>query len=338
MSTVATRRIGLSLGADLCWPACFEALVKRLDLALPIGKETVKFEVDRVTIEPFSLRQPVRYDVVLDRITHWYMPTREWVKKAIVHDDTYVLNNPWSIQSMEKHTTYAAMMRLGFPVPETWLVPPKSYEPKDDLQVTLQRYAKLFDLGAVGAKVGYPLFMKPYDGGAWVGVSKVDDEAQLRAAYEKSGTRVMHLQKAVAPFDLFVRGLGFGPQFTTFRYDAAAPLHARYVAGPANLSAEDTALMRDMMSTSSSLTWALCPPPRMRLRAWFSVPSSHDMGHSRMYAIHNGQAKSWATRTLLLYARDFGMTSPTIRITKLVMPVMMPMPSDPKRSAERKVA
>ncbi|MFO0931776.1 MAG: hypothetical protein U1E39_03605 [Planctomycetota bacterium] len=249
MSTVATRRIGLSLGADLCWPACFEALVKRLDLALPIGKETVKFEVDRVTIEPFSLRQPVRYDVVLDRITHWYMPTREWVKKAIVHDDTYVLNNPWSIQSMEKHTTYAAMMRLGFPVPETWLVPPKSYEPKDDLQVTLQRYAKLFDLGAVGAKVGYPLFMKPYDGGAWVGVSKVDDEAQLRAAYEKSGTRVMHLQKAVAPFDLFVRGLGFGPQFTTFRYDAAAPLHARYVAGPANLSAEDTALMRDMTLT-----------------------------------------------------------------------------------------
>ena len=49
-------------------------------------------------------------------------------------DDLYVLNNPWSIQSMEKHTTYCAMMRLGLPIPETWMVPPKEYEPTADLQ------------------------------------------------------------------------------------------------------------------------------------------------------------------------------------------------------------
>jgi hypothetical protein len=246
---VSTRRIALSLGADLCWPACFEALVKRLDLELPVGGERVRFEVDRVAIEPFALDQPVRYDVIFDRVTHWYMPTREWVKKAVVFNDTYVLNNPWSIQANEKHTTYAAMMRLGFPVPPTWLVPPKSYEPKDDLNVTLRRYARLFDLGDVGKKVGYPLFMKPYDGGAWVGVSKCDDEAALRAAYESSGTKLMHLQRAVAPFDLFVRGLGFGAQFNVFRYDPAAPLHARYLPGPHGLSAEDEALMRDMTWT-----------------------------------------------------------------------------------------
>src|SRR5262245_64028879 len=194
-ANMATRRIGLSLGADLCWPACFEALVARLNLQIAMGAETVQFDVERVTIEPFSLRQPVKYDMVVDRIAHWYAPTREWVKKAIVFDDTYVLNNPWSIQSMEKHTTYAAMMRLGFPVPETWLVPPKGYEPKDDLEVTLSRYARLFDLGEIGRAIGYPMFMKPYDGGAWVGVSRIEDEKALRAAYERSGTRAMHLQK-----------------------------------------------------------------------------------------------------------------------------------------------
>jgi hypothetical protein len=59
----------------------------------------------------------------------------------------------------------------------------------------------------------------------------------------------MHLQKAVAPFDVFVRGLGFGPQFNVFRYDASAPLHARYVAGPAGISAADHAVMRDMTLT-----------------------------------------------------------------------------------------
>ena len=61
--------------------------------------------VERVTIEPFDLRQPCQYDVVLDRLTHWYTPSREWIKKAILMDGLYVLNNPWSVQSMEKHTT-----------------------------------------------------------------------------------------------------------------------------------------------------------------------------------------------------------------------------------------
>ena len=244
-----TRRIGLSLGADLCWPACFEEIVKRLDLEVPVGRDRVRFEVERVTIEPFDLRQPCRYDVVLDRLTHWLMISREWLKKIVVMDDVYVLNNPWSIQAMEKHTTYCAMMRLGFPVPSTWLVPQKSYEPKDDLEVTLKRYARLFDLGEVGRKVGYPLFMKPYDGGAWVGVTKIDDETALRAGYEKSGKRLMHVQKAVTPSDMFVRGLGVGPQVAVFRYDAGAPLHARYTTDVGFLSAADEGLIRDMTLT-----------------------------------------------------------------------------------------
>jgi hypothetical protein len=243
------KRIGLSLGADVCWPICFEEIVRRLDLKLPIKRDTVSFEVERVRIEPFDLAQPCRYDVVLDRLTHWYMPTREWVKKAVVMNDLYVLNNPWSIQANEKHTTYAAMMRLGLPVPPTWMVPPKDYEPRDDLKVTLQRYAKLFDLGDVGSKVGYPLFMKPYDGGAWVGVSKIDDEKKLRQAYEESGRRLMHLQRAVAPFDLFVRCLAVGPQTRCMKYDPAAPLHARYLADRSFLTKDEESLLVDMTLT-----------------------------------------------------------------------------------------
>ena len=60
MATV-TRRIGLSLGADLCWPICYEEILERLDPALSIGKDTVHFEVERLTIEPYDLRQPCRY-------------------------------------------------------------------------------------------------------------------------------------------------------------------------------------------------------------------------------------------------------------------------------------
>ena len=38
----------------------------------------------------------------------------------------------------------------------------------------------------------------------------------------------MHLQKAVIPFDLFVRCIGIGPQVRSVNYDPAAPLHDRY--------------------------------------------------------------------------------------------------------------
>ncbi len=223
-----TRRIGLSLGADICWPICYEALLQELDLSIPDGKDTLHFEVERINIEPFNLMQPCKYDVVIDRLTHWYHTSREWIKKSILTDDLYVFNNPWTLQSMEKQTTYSAMMRLGMPIPETWLIPPKSYAESADLQPTLRRYAKMFNLGDIGDKIGYPLFMKPYDGGAWVGVTAIKDREALLDAYNESGTRVMHLQKGVIPFDGFVRCIGLGPQWRSVNYDPDAPLHDRY--------------------------------------------------------------------------------------------------------------
>jgi len=243
------RIIGLSLGADLCWPLCYEEIVKRLDLHIPIDGDTVEFEVQRLAIDPFDLKQPCRFSLVLDRVTHWYHTSREWIKKAIILDDLYVLNNPWTLQSMEKQTTYCAMMRLGLPVPRTWMVPPKEYAHHDDLKTTLDRYAKLFDLTDIGENLGYPLFMKPYDGGAWVGVNKIDDHEQLHAAYEKSGTRVMHLQEAVKDWDLFVRCVGVGPQVNVIRYDPAAPLHDRYKVDFNFVDSEEHQLLRDMTLT-----------------------------------------------------------------------------------------
>ena len=244
-----TRRIGLSLGADICWPICFEDILRELDLEIPVGRDTVRFEVERMAIQPFSLRAPAKYDLVIDRLTHWYDLSREWIKKAVIMDGVYVFNNPWAVQSMEKQTTDCAMMRLGLPIPDTILVPPKSYDDKPDLQATLERYAKLFDLKELGDELGYPLFMKPYDGGGWVGVSKVDDVDQLRDAYDHSGKFVMHLQKGVVPFEMFVRCIGLGPQVHVVKYDPGAPLHERYQPDVDFLPAEDRSLLTDITLT-----------------------------------------------------------------------------------------
>ncbi len=282
------RKIGLSLGADLCWPICFEEIMKRLDLHLSIDGQDISFEVERVSIEPFSIRQPCRYDLVIDRVTHWYHTSREWIKKSILMDDLYVYNNPWSIQSMEKQTTYCAMAHLGLPVPETWMIPPKSYLPHADLDTTLHRYARMFDLGRVGEAIGYPMYMKPYDGGAWKGVSRLDDEQALRESYEKSGTFLMHLQQGVEGFDQFVRCIGLGPQFLHVSYSPGAALHDRYQIEQGFLNAEDRQLLEDMtMTINSFFGWDFnsCEALR-RGDTWYPIDFANACPDSQVTSLH----------------------------------------------------
>jgi hypothetical protein len=286
--THSIRRIGLSLGADICWPICYETLMRKLDLEITHGGETMRFHVERTSIEPFDLRQPIKYDVVIDRLTHWYHTSREWIKKAIILNDLYVYNNPWSLQSNEKQTSYCAMMRLGLPVPDTWMIPPKAYNHSADLQSTLRQYARYFDLGEIGEKIGYPLFMKPYDGGAWVGVTKIDDEGALWRAYESSGTLVMNLQKGIVPYDYFVRCIGLGPQTRCVNYDPSAPLHNRYQMDHDFLTAEDRSVLEDMTLTINAFFgWDFnsCESLR-RDGTWYPIDFANACPDSQVTSLH----------------------------------------------------
>jgi len=244
-----TRKIGLSLGADICWPIAFEEILAQARPRVVVGKDVISFACERLTLEPFDLQAPCKYDLVVDRLTHWFALQREWIKKAVLLDRLYVFNNPWSVQSHEKHSTYCAMLALGMPIPRTVMVPQKNYEPKPDLEFTLKAYARLFDLAAVGDQLGYPLFMKPYDGGGWQGVSKLDDAQMLRDAYERSERWLMHVQQAVVGYDLFVRAVGVGPQVRLMQYDAAQPLHGRYLPRRDVCSADDAQVMVDTCLT-----------------------------------------------------------------------------------------
>lgn len=283
-----TRQIGLSLGADICWPLCFEALMKDLDLRIPHEGDTVRFEVERVMIEPFDLRQGCKYDVVVDRLTHWYHTSREWIKKAIVMDDLYVFNNPWSVQANEKHTTYCAMMRLGMRIPETWMIPPKSYEENPDLKLTLSRHAKLFDLTLLGPKLGWPMFMKPYDGGGWRGVTKIDDAAAMKKAYEESGKSVMHLQAGVNGFDSFVRCIGFGPQTHCVLYDPSAPLHERYTTKTDFISKREADHLRKLTLTINSFfDWEFNSCEALRKDGlWYPIDFANPCPDSQVTSLH----------------------------------------------------
>ncbi|MFD1547900.1 ATP-grasp domain-containing protein [Nonomuraea guangzhouensis] len=217
--------VGLLLGTEEDWPSAFETVLRRLGPVKGVGE----FDVERITIEPFDLRDQPRHDLVIDRLAYWYYHPREWLKKVAMMDDVYLLNSPFTFQSMEKHAAYCAMMRLGLKVPKTVLVPYKNPPGNTKYAYTAARYNQPFDLDAVAEGVGYPLFMKPYDGGAWRGVSLVRNPDELHRAYDQSGEMLMHLQQAVEGYDAFARSLSIGAETMVMRFRPEEPMHARYV-------------------------------------------------------------------------------------------------------------
>ncbi|GAA3336442.1 hypothetical protein GCM10020358_08620 [Amorphoplanes nipponensis] len=220
--------IGLLLGTEDDWPRAYEALLRRVGVVTDAQGRTHRTRSVRVTIEPFNLRDSPRHDLVIDRLAYWYYHPREWLKKIALMDDVYLLNSPFTFQSMEKHAAYCAMLRLGLKVPETVLVPFKNPLDNSRYAYTSARYNQPFDLEALAASVGYPMYMKPYDGGAWVGVSKIRNVAELHAAYDASGERLMHLQAAVEDYDVFARSLTIGPETMVMKFRPELPMHERY--------------------------------------------------------------------------------------------------------------
>ncbi len=218
--------IGLLLGAEEDWPTAFEEILRRVG-TVHDERGQHDFVSERLTIEPFNLDDPVRPGLVIDRLAYWYYHPREWLKKAALTDGTYLLNSPFTFQAMEKHSAYCAMIRLGLKIPRTVLVPYKN--PVDNVRwaYTAEHYNQPFDLDAIAAELGYPMYMKPFDGGGWRGVSRIDNPDDLHRAYDESGEMLMHLQ-ATVDYDVFVRALTIGPETMTMKFRPELPMHDRY--------------------------------------------------------------------------------------------------------------
>ena len=227
--------IGLLLGTEDDWPTAFEEILRRLGPVAGADGTSHVFDCERITIEPFGLRDKPRYQLVIDRLAYWYYHPREWLKKIALMDGVYLLNSPFTFQSMEKHAAYCAMMRLGLKVPETVLVPYKNPVDNARYAYTSARYNRPFDLDAIAEQIGYPLFMKPYDGGAWRGVSRIRNPAELHAAYDASGEMLMHLQQAI-DYDVFARSLSIGAETMVMRFRPDQPMHLRYAVDHSFLS------------------------------------------------------------------------------------------------------
>ena len=142
-------------------------------------------------------------------------------------DDVYLLNSPFTFQSMEKHSAYCAMMRLGLKVPRDRAGPvqePASTTPGGPTPGEVQpavrprRDRRRDRLPAVHEAVRRRrLARRLADRGR-------DD---LYRAYDESGEMLMHLQ-AVDGHDVFARALSIGPETMVMRFLPDEPMHDRY--------------------------------------------------------------------------------------------------------------
>ena len=114
-----------------------------------------------------------RYDVIVDRISHDIPFYRAWLKNAAL-DGTNVINNPFWWSADDKFFNYALATKLGVAIPPTVLLPHKEHPP-GTTERSMRNLHYPLDWDAIFDYVGFPAFLKPFDGGGWRDVYKVNN-------------------------------------------------------------------------------------------------------------------------------------------------------------------
>ena len=118
--------IGLLLGAEGDWPRAFETLARRLGvLTGPDGTSTTGL-TERVTIEPFNLRDKPRHDLVIDRLALLVLPPARVAQEGRADGRRLPAQQPVHVPVDGEAL---GLLRVAAPrmhVPETVLVPYKN--------------------------------------------------------------------------------------------------------------------------------------------------------------------------------------------------------------------
>ena len=188
------KRVGSLVGREKTFP---EALIKGINER---GQGNV--EADYITLGGIRHDVPPVYDLVIDRISHEVPFYRATLKRMALEGAT-IINNPFWWSADDKFFNYSLAQKLGVAVPKTVLLPQKDYI-DGIVSESLRNLEFPLDWQGMIDFVGLPAFLKPFDGGGWKNVSKVNSLEELWYEYDKTGTLCMTLQEAI-DFDQFVR-------------------------------------------------------------------------------------------------------------------------------------
>ena len=241
-------KVGLLCGREYAFPPAFIDRVNTLGRPHGITAEFVK-------LTGTIMGEPSGYKVIVDRISHEVDYYRAYLKHAVLMG-AYVINNPFWCTADDKFFNYAVAQQLGVAVPKTVVLPQKSYPPGIDLTAdSLHNLGYPIDWDGLLDYVGRPAILKPYAGGGWKHVYKVNNREELIAAYDITGPYCMTLQQFIN-FDQYVRCFTFGKDdITPVRYD----VHDRkYVVEHEYLSSElGERIVKDARTLNNALGYEM---------------------------------------------------------------------------------
>ncbi len=203
------RRIGIIVGREWSWPPAFLEEVNRRAAGV-----TAEF----VTLGTPGLDDPLRYDVIIDRISHEVPFYRSFLKHAVVRG-VRVINSPLMWSADDKFFGATLAEALGIRSPRTMLLPHKEYVPGIDHQESLRNLAYPLDWQRVVDTIGLPCILKDAHGGGWRDVYVCHTLDELLMHYNESGLLTMIVQEFIA-WDEFVRCICIGRDHVApIRYD-----------------------------------------------------------------------------------------------------------------------
>lgn len=188
------RKVGILVGREKTFPAALSDSINERGGG-DVVAEFVKLDGVRHDAPPF-------YDVIIDRISHEVPFYRAYLKRAVI-EGTVVINNPFWWSADDKFFNYSLATKLGVAIPRTVLLPQKDYM-EGITGESLRNLEFPLDWQGIADYVGFPSYIKPFDGGGWKNVSKVNSLEELWQVYDTTGTLCMTLQANVE-WDQFVR-------------------------------------------------------------------------------------------------------------------------------------
>jgi hypothetical protein len=219
------KKVGILVGREVTFP---ESIIKSINEK---GKGEVVAEM--VKIGGIRLDEEKKYDVIIDRISH-EVPYYRATLKRFALEETYVINNPFWWSADDKFFNFSLADKIGVAIPKTVLLPQQDYIP-DVTSESLRNLEFPIDWESIVNYVGFPAFLKPFDGGGWKNVSKVNSLEELFTEYNKSGKLCMTLQEGIE-FDQFVRCYCVGQEKVLIMpYDPSKP----YLSGMQYVDVED---------------------------------------------------------------------------------------------------
>ncbi|MGH9903577.1 MAG: ATP-grasp domain-containing protein, partial [Pyrinomonadaceae bacterium] len=226
------KKVGILVGREKSFPA---ALIEKINER---GKGEVVAEF--VTVGGVRLDWDKQYDLIIDRISHEVPFYRGFVKRAAL-EGTIIVNNPFWWSADDKFFNYSLATKLGVAIPRTVLLPQKDYI-EGITPESLRNLEFPLDWQGIADHVGFPAIIKPFDGGGWKNVSRVNDMEELWSVYDTTGTLCMTLQEMI-DFDQFVRCYCVGQEEVMIMpYDPRKPYLSgeQYINDPNYLTPELT--------------------------------------------------------------------------------------------------